>query len=485
MPKSRKPRKASRKTSRKGKKCPPGCVKKTLKRSRKSTKRSRRRVSRKASRKRRSVKRKASRKRKSVKRKASRKRRSVKRKVSRKRKSAKRKTSRKRKSAKRKTSRKRKSAKRKTSRKRKSAKRKASRKRKSAKRKASRKRKSAKRKSRKRKNVTKSHKFRFWKYIPFSGTRSDHLADQKIKEQQKIRGTYQTYKEYLQPLIKNYYPGHPQSLYYAVAKYYIEKIAHAPRALSMLDAGKPIPLKFPHGYSIDKYKKVNKLKIGQAYRLYYEAMHKAHLEKCTGSDCNKSRSQFVVHHINQHTESAAKKLKQHGEKEGAARVAAKYQKCLKVLKQMKQVPRDRRDSSGWYQALQKKGKRLDCDSLPEKQKQRMKTIAKIEARTAERAKKAVKRGKWANWARSIKKKGAAVAKYQESDKYDQAQATIPWARRSSAAKLAGCRKAAARGKKMAETPARAELFKSFTARGCPGIINSANSAPAPKPTSLF
>ena len=99
--------------------------------------------------------------------------------------------------------------------------------------------------------------------IPYTQARSDRLADRRIRKQQKIRER-QTYKEYLQPLIKNYYPGHPQSLYDAVAKYYIEKIAHAPRALSMLEAGKPIPMKFPPGYSIDKYKKVNKLKIGQA-----------------------------------------------------------------------------------------------------------------------------------------------------------------------------------------------------------------------------
>ena len=135
-----------------------------------------RKASRKSSRKRKSAKRKASRKRKSAKRKASRKRKSAKRK-SRKRKSAKRKASRK-------ASRKRKSAKRK-SRKRKSAKRKASRKRKSAKRK-SRKRKSAKRKSRKRKASRKrKSKFRTGKKCGFSAGKKKRKY--RLKKKKKRR----------------------------------------------------------------------------------------------------------------------------------------------------------------------------------------------------------------------------------------------------------------------------------------------------------
>ena len=342
MPKSRKPRKASRKTSRKGKKCPPGCVKKTLKRSRKSLKSSRRRVSRKASRKRKSVKRKVSRKRRSVKRKVSRKRRSVKRKVSRKRRSVKRKASRKRRSVKRKASRKKKSTKRKASRKRRSVKRKASRKRKSAKRKASRKRKSAKRKSRKRKNVTKSHKFRFWKYMPFSRTRSDYIADQKVKARHAAHER-NTIVEYLQPLIKNYYPGHPQSLYDAVTKYYLEIILHQPekKADEIVRNEKPlIKMGNPGRYSVEKYKKENKKKIGQAYRMYYEAMHDKHLENCkkTGDYCIKSRSKFVGHHWRQHNDVA----------ESAKRIAATkslYGKCLKNKKRSSKVHWNERSKS--------------------------------------------------------------------------------------------------------------------------------------------
>ena len=466
MPKSRKPRKASRKTSRKGKKCPPGCVKKTLKRSRKSTKRSRkstkrsrRRVSRKASRKRESVKRKVSRKRKSVKRKVSRKRRSVKRKVSRKRKSAKRK-SRKRKSAKRK-SRKRRSVKRKVSRKRRSVKRKVSRKRKSAKRKASRKRKSAKRKaSRKRKSVTKSHKFRFWGkikgFIPGTRARSNRLADQRIRKQQMDRKR-QTYKEYLQPLIKNYYPGHPQSLYYAVAKYYIVKIADVPSKLVMLDAGTLIPMKFPASYGpgkkgIDKYKKENKKKIGQAYRLYYEAMHKAHLKDCkkTGGYCIKSRSKFVGHHWRQHNDVA----------ESAKRIAATkslYGKCLKNKKRSSKVHWNEESksyelvatpNSPYSNQIKAYMHKIGCDNLPVNLKTKIDNEIIQEAKTAKR----VKQGKFTRWSRSLKKnKGAAVTNYQKSDKYKQykavqaqAQATIPWVKRTPVGKLIGCRKGRAR-----------------------------------------
>jgi len=465
MPKSRKPRrKASRKTSRKGKKCPPGCVKKTLKRSRKSLKRSRRRVSRKVSRKRRSVKRKASRKRKSVKRKVSRKRRSVKRKVSRKRKSAKRK----------------------------------SRKRKSAKRK-SRKRKSAKRKSRKRKSVTKSHKFRFWGkikgFIPGTRARSDRLADQKIRKEQKAH-LRKTYKEYLRPLIKNYYPGHPQSLYDAVTKYYIVKILHQPekKADEIVRTGKPpIPMGFPARYSIDKYKKVNKLKIGQAYRMYYRAMHKAHLEDCkkTGGYCIKSRSKFVGHHIRQHNDVA----------ESAKRIAATkslYGKCLKNEKLFSKA----NQGSPYSEQIKAYMHKIGCDNLPADLKTKIGNEIRMEAKTAKR----VKQGKFARWSRSLKKnKGAAVAKYQKSDKYKQykdaqaqAQATIPWARRTPAGKLAGCRKGLARfqelrkkgyGKTPAELAEGRQILELYKQRKCPGIINNAKTAavkPAPKPTaSLF
>jgi len=491
MPKSRKPRKASRKTSRKGKKCPPGCVKKTLKRSRKSTKRSRRRVSRKASRKRKSVKRKASRKRRSVKRKASRKRRSVKRKASRKRRSVKRKASRKRRSVKRKVSRKRRSVKRKVSRKRRSVKRK-SRKRKSAKRK-SRKRNSAKRKSRKRKSVTKSHKFRFWGkikgFIPGTRARSNRLADQKIRKEQKAH-LRKTYKEYLQPLIKNYYPGRPQSLYDDVAKYYIEKILHQSEARanqivqSFKSSGRPlIPMKFSPGYSIDKYKKVNKLKIGQAYRMYYRAMHKEHLEDCkkTGGYCIKSRSKFVENHIRHHNERV----------ESAKLIAATkslYGKCLKNAKRISKA----KQGTPYSKMLEKAQTDYGCQNLPDNLKTKMMNEIRMEAKTAKR----VKQGKFARWSRSLKKnKGAAVTNYQKSDKYNQYKAAIPWRRRTPAGKLAGCRKGRARlqelskkgqSRNQTERVEEQQLLTLYNQRGCKGIINSAKTAPAkPAPTSLF
>jgi hypothetical protein len=387
----------------------------------------------------------------------------------------------------RKASRKRRSVKRKASRKRRSVKRKASRKSKSAKRKASRKRKSAKRKSRKRKSVTKSHKFRIWSYIPFTQARSDRLADQKVKKQQQIVNR-KTYKEYLQPLIKNYSPGHPQSLYDAVAKYYIEHIAHVPSALRMLEAGKPIPMKFPPGYSIDKYKKVNKLKIGQAYRLYYRAMHKAHLEDCR-SDCIKSRSQFITHHINKHTESA----------ESTERIAATkslYEKCLKNTKRISKAT----PGSDYSKFLVKAQADYGCTNLPDNLKTKIINEIRMEAKVAKR----VKQGKFARWSRSLKKnEGAAVAKYQQSDKYKQykatqaqAQATIPWEKRTPAGQLIGCRKGLARFKELqrkgsaqtpAETAEKEQIRQLYKQRGCTGIINNAKTAPAKpaKPASLF
>ena len=499
MPKSRKPRKASRKTSRKGKKCPPGCVKKTLKRSRKSTKRSRRRVSRKASRKRRSVKRKASRKRRSVKRKASRKRRSVKRKVSRKRRSVKRKASRKKKSVKRKVSRKRRSVKRKVSRKRRSVKRK------------SRKRKSAKRKSRKRKSVTKSHKFRFWGkikgFIPGTLARSNRLADQKIRKEQKAH-LRKTYKEYLQPLIKNYYPGHPQSLYDAVTKYYLEKILlqTEKRADEIVRTGKLIKMGFPARYSVEKYKSVNKKKIGQAYRMYYEDMHKEHLEDCKKTEgyCIKSRSQFVKHHWKQHNDVVAKKQAQQKEERMNNYCSSLQKKFLStpegnLRKQFKADLETHCKGRSTVVAATRLRRRVFTGA----KKMKSADVAKIRAELDKYKRACADRKKNFSGRKNSLGQYICDGKLNETPTFkgegvgqqvsNQNLAMAEWNRASEADRVTRCRKGLARFQELSqegqsrtptETAERRQLLKLYKQRGCRGIINNAKTAPA-KTASLF
>jgi len=273
-------------------------------------------------------------------------------------------------------------------------------------------------------------------------------------------------------------------------------------------------MKFPPGYSIDKYKKVNKLKIGQAYRVYYRAMHKAHLKDCkeTGERCIKSRSQFVGHHWSQHNKAA----------ESAKREAdtnSLYGKCLKNKKRSSKVRWNEGSksyelvatpNSPYSNQIKAYMQKIGCDKLSADLKTKIDNEIIQEAKTAKR----VKQGKFARWSRSLKKnKGAAVTNYQKSDKYKQykaaqaqAQATIPWERRTPAGKLMACQKAKARyeeQKALYITPdvqqnaqkaeeikkAQKQLRSLYNQRGCSAIINDAKTAaakPAPKPTtSLF
>jgi len=339
----------------------------------------------------------------------------------------------------------------------------------------------------------------------------------------------QTYKEYLQPLIKNYYPGHPQSLYDAVAKYYIEHIAHVPSALSMLEDGKLIPMRFPASYGpgkkgIDKYKKVNKLKIGQAYRLYYRAMHKAHLEDCkkTG-DCIKSRSQFVGHHWRQHNDAADKKQAQ--QKEVAAKKQAQQKEermnnyCSSLQKKFLSTPEGnlrkqfKADLETHCKGRSTVVAATDEDPLAEAsrvrrlrrrvftgaKKMKPADVAKIRAELDKYKRACAARGK--NFSGRKNSSGQYICDGPLKDpptfKGDgvgqqvskQALAMAEWNRASEADRVTRCRKGLARfqelvkkGQAKTRTPAEKaegeQLLKLYKERDCYQIINNAKTAAA-------
>ena len=334
--------------------------------------------------------------------------------------------------------------------------------------------------------------------MPFSRTRSDHLHDQEAKaayaEHQR-----NTFVEYLQPLIKKYNPDHPQSLYDAVTKYYLIVLLHQTkeRADEIVRTGRPlIKMGNPGRYSVEKYKSSNKKKIERGYRLYYEALHKEHLE---GGGRIKDRKSFIRQHERDHSQVV----------ESAKLMAATkilYGKCLKNEKQLTKA----KEGSHFHQEIKAYMRKIGCEKLPPKLKTEISNEIKQEAKTA----KLTSRRKLAAWSRSLKKNQGASSKYKKgipeyltserTKKYNttqaQAQAKIPWERRTPAGKLMACQKAKARYDEQAalyKTPAgqknkkeilqaQKQLWSLYKERKCTDIINNAKTAPAKTaPASLF